>query len=87
MANETEMTPIATLSFEAALAELETIVRGLETGQQNLAQAIAAYERGDQLKRHCEARLAEAEQLVQSIVTRADGALALSAAQNNPGEA
>ncbi|OYV68404.1 MAG: exodeoxyribonuclease VII small subunit [Acidiphilium sp. 21-60-14] len=77
------MPAIATMSFEAALAELETIVRGLESGQQSLAQAIAAYERGDQLKRHCEARLAEAEQLVQSIVTRADGALALSAAQND----
>jgi exodeoxyribonuclease VII small subunit len=83
MTNGTELPAIATMSFEAALAELETIVRGLESGQQSLAQAIAAYERGDQLKRHCEARLAEAEQLVQSIVTRADGALALSAAQND----
>lgn len=82
MTNGAELPAIATMSFEAALAELEMIVRGLESGQQSLAQAIAAYERGDQLKRHCEARLAEAEQLVQTIVTRADGAMALSAAQD-----
>ncbi|HQT61970.1 MAG: exodeoxyribonuclease VII small subunit [Acidiphilium sp. 37-67-22] len=65
------------LSFEDALAELERIVRGLETGQQKLEDAIAAYERGSRLKQHCEARLAEAESRVQSIVARADGALAL----------
>ena len=75
---ERDLSPTAeTMSFEAALAELERIVRGLESGQQNLADAIAAYERGAELKRYCEARLAEAEQRVQSIVTRGDGSLSL----------
>lgn len=68
---------IATLSFEDALGELEAIVRGLETGQQKLEDAIAAYERGAALKKHCEAKLAEAEARVQAIVARADGSLAL----------
>ena len=68
---------VATLSFEDALAELERIVRGLEGGQQRLDDAIAAYERGTRLRRHCEARLAEAEARVQTIVAGADGSLSL----------
>lgn len=68
---------IATLSFEDALAELERIVRGLEGGQLKLEEAIVAYERGAALRRHCEAKLAEAETRVQAIVERADGSLAL----------
>lgn len=61
------------LSFEDALAELERIVRGLEGGQQKLEDAIGAYERGALLRRHCEAKLAEAEARVQAIVERGDG--------------
>ena len=70
---------VAGLSFEDALAELERIVRGLEGGQQKLEEAITAYERGAVLRRHCEAKLAEAESRVQAIVERADGSLALKA--------
>ena len=66
---------VATLSFEDALAELEQIVRGLESGQQKLEDAIGAYERGAALRRHCEAKLAEAEARVAAIVEHADGAL------------
>jgi exodeoxyribonuclease VII small subunit len=68
---------IVAMSFEEALAALETIVRGLESGQQKLEDAIACYERGAALKKHCEAKLAEAEARVQAIVARADGALSL----------
>jgi len=63
------------MSFEDALAELEQIVRGLESGQQKLEEAISAYERGVALRRHCEAKLEEAEARVQVIVQRADGSL------------
>jgi len=66
---------VDTLSFEEALAELEQIVRGLESGQQKLEDAINAYERGAALRRHCEAKLAEAEARVAAIVQQADGAL------------
>ena len=69
-------TDVNALSFEDALAELEQIVRGLESGQQKLEDAIVAYERGAALRRHCEAKLAEAEARVAAIVERADGTLA-----------
>ena len=64
---------IAAMSFEDALAELEGIVRRLEGGQVRLDDAIRSYERGAQLKRHCEAKLAEAQQRVDRIVIGADG--------------
>ena len=69
-------TDVSALSFEDALAELEQIVRGLESGQQKLEDAITAYERGAALRRHFEAKLAEAEARVAAIVERADGTLA-----------
>ncbi len=72
---------IAALSFEDALAELERIVKGLEGGQQKLEDAIGAYERGALLRRHCEAKLAEAEARVQAIVVAADGSLSLGRAE------
>ena len=71
---------VAGMSFEDALAELERIVKALEGGQQKLEEAIGAYERGSALRRHCEQKLAEAEQRVQAIVERADGSIGLKAA-------
>ena len=68
---------VATLSFEDALAELDQIVRGLEGGQQKLEDAIGAYERGAALRRHCEAKLTEAEARVAAIVEHEDGSLSL----------
>jgi exodeoxyribonuclease VII small subunit len=72
---------IVAMSFEDALSELERIVRGLEGGQQKLEDAIGAYERGALLRRHCEAKLAEAEARVQAIVVAADGSLSLGREQ------
>ena len=63
------------LSFEDALAELEKIVRSLESGQQKLEDAITANERGSALRQHCESKLAEAEARVAAIVQNADGSL------------
>jgi exodeoxyribonuclease VII small subunit len=60
MAKPTSNHPPA--SFEAALAELETIVRDLEAGQLPLEQSLSAYERGTQLLRHCQETLGAAEQ-------------------------
>lgn len=65
---------IAALSFEAALAELEAIVKRLETGNAKLDDAISAYERGALLKRHCEAKLRAAQSRVDKIVLGPDGA-------------
>ncbi|MEN3168261.1 exodeoxyribonuclease VII small subunit [Gluconobacter sp. OJB] len=65
--------PMDTLSFEDALSELERIVRGLEGGQMKLEDAISAYERGAALRRHCDAKLGEAEMRVRAIVQNDDG--------------
>ena len=64
---------LASKSFEDALAELEEIVKSLEGGKGTLAQAIADYERGAALRRHCEAKLAEAEAKVQAIMEGPSG--------------
>lgn len=64
---------IASLSFEAALAELEGIVSQLERGEVELEKSIAMYERGAALKAHCEARLKDAQLKVDKIVIGANG--------------
>lgn len=66
--------PVDELSFEAALSELETIVRKLEQGDVELEESIRIYERGAALKAHCEARLKAAELKVEQIVQGQDGA-------------
>ena len=69
---------VSKMSFEDALAELEQIVRALEGGQQKLEDAITAYERGAALRKHCEAKLAEAEARVAAIVVRSSTSLSAS---------
>jgi len=64
---------IAKMSFEDALAQLEEIVRNLEGGDSALDDAIAAYERGAALKRHCESKLRQAQARVEKISLGADG--------------
>ena len=64
---------IAKLSFEKALAELEEIVRKLESGEAELEASIALYERGAALKAHCEATLKSAQEKIEKIVVDADG--------------
>ena len=61
------------LSFEDSLAELEAIVDRLESGQGSLDDAITAYERGSQLKRHCQTKLDEAQMKVEKIRLPEDG--------------
>ena len=61
------------LSFEAALARLEEIVRLLERGEAPLDHSIELYQEGDRLKRHCEARLKAAQARIEQIALGADG--------------
>ena len=75
MADAPQSPEVATMSFEDALAELEQIVRKLESGSAKLDEALVAYERGALLQRHCEARLREAQLRVEKIVVSADGAV------------
>lgn len=64
---------ISELSFEEALRELERIVTRLESGDAQLQEAIDLYERGDQLRRQCAARLDAAQARIEAIRTDAQG--------------
>ncbi len=66
---------LAGMSFEEALAELQELVKRLERGDNKLEDAVRDYERGAALKRHCEAKLKEAQLKVEAIVMNADGAV------------
>jgi exodeoxyribonuclease VII small subunit len=67
---------IAKMSFETALEALEEIVQKLERGEVSLEDSIDAYTRGTQLKRHCEAKLKDAQARVDKIVTGPSGGAA-----------
>jgi len=67
------MKTVENISFEEALAELEKIVRHLESGGGDLKSSIDSYERGMILKQHCEARLKEAQTRIEKITVSADG--------------
>ena len=73
MATRTETVPVDSLSFEAALRELEGIVAKLEQGEVDLEDSIALYERGQSLKAHCEKKLKAAEGRLEKIVLGASG--------------
>lgn len=67
---------IAAMSFEDALRGLEEIVRKLESGEVPLDDSIALYERGEALRKHCQARLDAAQVRIEKIVAGPDGAVA-----------
>lgn len=56
-----------TLSFEAAMAELEQLVADMESGKLALDDSLAAYKRGAELSAFCRARLEEAQQQVRVL--------------------
>jgi exodeoxyribonuclease VII small subunit len=75
----TELVPGQDLSFEDALAQLETLVAQLETGQLSLAAAVGSYERGMGLAAYCadllgsaELRIRQVEVLVEEADTHLD---------------
>ncbi|MBI1171163.1 exodeoxyribonuclease VII small subunit [bacterium] len=59
--------PVAELSFEEAMTELEKVVTQLERGDVALEQSIALYERGAALKALCARKLKDAEEKVELI--------------------
>jgi exodeoxyribonuclease VII small subunit len=69
----TESNDIAGLSFEKALAALEDIVARLEAGKVDLEESIKIYERGEALRKHCEAKLKEAETRIEKITLDPSG--------------
>ena len=64
---------IKKISFEDALTELEEIVRKIDTGQENLADAIDSFERGVLLKKHCEKMLKDAKLKIEKIASSSEG--------------
>lgn len=66
-------TPVAEMSFEEAMRELEAVVSQLESGEVPLEESIKLYERGAALKAHCQHKLAEAEEKVAQITLDGDG--------------
>ncbi|MBX2834709.1 MAG: exodeoxyribonuclease VII small subunit [Micavibrio sp.] len=70
-----ESAKIEEMSFEAALGELETIVKSLESGRAPLEQSIDAYERGIALKKHCESKIRDAQAKIEKITADKSGAL------------
>ena len=58
--------------FEAAISELESIVKALEEGDLALEKSLALYERGVQLSRFCHARLEEAERRIEILDERGE---------------
>ncbi len=59
--------PIADMKFEAALAELESIVQSMESGKLELEASIAAYRRGMELMKHCQRQLSVAEEAIRVL--------------------
>ncbi len=65
--SESAKPDVSDYSFEKAVAELESIVARLERGDVALDESIAIYERGEALKKHCEALLGAAENRIEKI--------------------
>ena len=58
---------ISKLSFEESLAELDSIIKKMESGDVKLADSVAFYERGMLLKNHCEEILRDAKLKIEKI--------------------
>lgn len=71
------------IDFEAALAELETLVAAMEEGSMTLEESLTAFERGIKLSRRCQSALKNAELRVQTLMK--DGELAPFDASNSEG--
>ncbi len=65
--------PVSEMSFEDAMKALEGVVNRLESGDVPLEESIALYERGAELKAHCQKKLAEAEEKVAQITLDKEG--------------
>ena len=64
---KSEIKPIDKLTYEQAFAELEAVVSALETGEQSLDEAMALFERGQGLTRHCAELLDKAELKIRKL--------------------
>jgi len=65
-----QMEPTTIKDFEAAIAELESIVKKLEEGDLALEASLQLYERGVHLSRFCHSRLEDAERRIEILNER-----------------
>ena len=65
--------PVADMTFEEAMKALEEVVNRLDSGDVPLDESIKLYERGAELKAHCQKKLSEAEEKVAQIAFDSDG--------------
>jgi exodeoxyribonuclease VII small subunit len=63
----------AKLTFEAALAQLETIVESMESGDVPLQELLVKFEEGSRLLKLCESRLKDAEIKIEQLKKQKDG--------------
>ena len=63
--------------FESALAELESVVEQLESGDLSLEDSLAAFEKGVGLVKYCNQKLSEVEKKVELLIKDKDGRLQL----------
>ena len=75
----------AKLTFEAALAKLESIVESMESGDVPLAELLAKFEEGSNLLKVCEARLKDAELKIEQLKKQKDGPAAFSTFETERG--
>ncbi len=76
--------PVAKLTFEQALEELEGIVTELERGESPLEDAIARFERGTALARRCEDRLNEADAKIAVLLQEGSRVVEVDLATGEP---
>jgi exodeoxyribonuclease VII small subunit len=63
---------IEALSFEELLAQLESVVKSLESGNLSLDSAVEFFEKGSKLQACCEKKLAEAKIRIEKVLAKAD---------------
>lgn len=78
MSQSIEADKQAGLSFEDAYAQLEDVVRKLESKTLSLDESLELFERGQRLVAYCHTRLDEAELKIQRLAAGPDGAAVLA---------
>jgi exodeoxyribonuclease VII small subunit len=76
--NNAPLEPVEPVSLEDAFAELETIIRQLESGELALTESMRLFERGRRLTAYCQQQLDVAELRISQLLADDDGALRLA---------
>jgi exodeoxyribonuclease VII small subunit len=62
------------MTYEEAVAELETLIDRMESGETPLEESLADYERGVGLLKRCRAIISQAEQKIEYLKASAESA-------------